>query len=404
MIFVKVNNNRACILILQKKYLVKGRGQMNQIKVGFLSRQNYLDKTTYSGALYYMRAALKRQDLQIIDLGSPKKMSLFTKISHKLKKPLDLSKVGSPEYIAEYKKFTALVTKQLQETPCDVIFAPVAREELTFLETKIPTISLSDTTFVLLESAYQLNLDEAQKAAYSEQEFIVAAKATKLVYSSEWAANSAINDYKANPEKIVIIPFGGNLDNTPSISEILSNKTTQPFRLLFVGKDWSRKGGDIAFQTLVSLCEKGFDAELTIVGSKPPNNVKHEKLKIISFLSKNVPKDIKQLNELFLKSNIFISPTRADCSPLVLCEANAYGLPVFTTDVGGIPTIIKNGQNGYMLPLSATGEDYANLIIEKLAHPTQQKNLVESSRKEYDSRLNWNKWAESIHQLVLSLK
>jgi glycosyltransferase involved in cell wall biosynthesis len=88
----------------------------------------------------------------------------------------------------------------------------------------------------------------------------------------------------------------------------------------------------------------------------------------------------------------------------VLCEANAFGLPVFTTDVGGIPTIAKNGKNGYMLPLSATGEDYANLIIEKLSDPTHYHNLVQSSRKEYDSRLNWNKWAESLHQLILSIR
>lgn len=377
---------------------------MNQIKVGFLTHQNYLDKTTYSGALYYMRAALKRRDLEIIDLGNPQKPSLFTKISNKFKKPSNFSKIGTPEYVAEYKKFIELINKQLKQTPCDVILAPVAREELTFLETEIPTIHLSDTTFCLLEKAYQLNISESQKAIESEQEFLVAAKATKLVYSSEWAANSAINDYKANPDKIVIIPFGGNLESIPSISEILSNKTIPPFRILFVGKDWSRKGGDIAFQTLVSLCEKGVDAELTVVGSTPPASSKHDKLKVLPFLNKNVPKDSKQLKELFLKSNIFISATRADCSPLVLCEANAYGMPVLTTDVGGVPSIVKNGINGYMLPLSATGEDYANLIIDKLSDPIHYQNLVKSSRKEYDSRLNWDKWAESLHELILSMK
>jgi hypothetical protein len=36
--------------------------KVNQIKVGFFSRQNYLDKTTFSGTLYYMRAALKARE------------------------------------------------------------------------------------------------------------------------------------------------------------------------------------------------------------------------------------------------------------------------------------------------------------------------------------------------------
>lgn len=377
---------------------------MNQIKVGFLSSQNYLDKTTFSGSLYYMRTALKARNLQIIDLGNPKKPSLWRKVLNRLIKPPDSSKAGTPQYIAEYKKFISLINKQLQQTPCDVIFAPVAKGELTFLETTIPIISLSDTTFALLEKTYQLKLDESQKKLESEQEFIVVSKARKLVYPSEWAANSAINDYQAEPEKIAIIPFGANLDSPPSMSEVLSNNLTSPFRLLFVGRDWSRKGGDIAFQTLISLCKKGFDAELTVVGSTPPANIQHDKLKVVPFLNKNIPQDRKQINELFLKSNAFILPTRADCYGIVLCEANAFGLPVFTTDVGGIPTIVKNGKNGYMLPLSATGEDYANLIIEKLSDPTHYHNLVQSSRKEYDSRLNWNKWAESLHQLILSIR
>jgi hypothetical protein len=136
---------------------------VNQIKVGFLSRQNYLDKTTFSGTLYYMRAALKARNLQIIDLGNPKKPSLWRKVLNRLIKPPDSSKAGTPQYIAEHKKFITLINKQLQQTPCDVIFAPVAKGELTFLETTIPIISLSDTTFALLENAYQLKLEESQK-------------------------------------------------------------------------------------------------------------------------------------------------------------------------------------------------------------------------------------------------
>ena len=88
----------------------------------------------------------------------------------------------------------------------------------------------------------------------------------------------------------------------------------------------------------------------------------------------------------------------------MICEANAFGLPVFTTDVGGIPTIIKNGRNGYMLPLSASGEDYANLIVQNFSDRGVYENLVRSSREEYDRRLNWNKWAESLHQVILSIK
>ena len=146
------------------------------------------------------------------------------------------------------------------------------------------------------------------------------------MYPSEWAANSAIYDYHALPEKIEIIPFGVNLDDSPSLEQVFPNKRASPcrLRLLFVGRDWSRKGGDIAFQTLISLCDQGIDAELTMVGSVLPVNVQHDKLKVISYLNKNSIRERKLLDEIFLKASLFIFPTLADCSPLVIGEANAF--------------------------------------------------------------------------------
>jgi glycosyltransferase involved in cell wall biosynthesis len=373
------------------------------VKVGFLSRQNYLDKTIFSDPLYYMRTALIARGLQVIDLGNPRKVSRWRKLLSRLIKSNDPGKIGSPRYIAEHIKFASLIKKQLVKTPCDVIIAPVAKGELAYIETTIPIVSLSDVTFSLLEKTYQLDLDEQQRKVESEQKFLAVSKAKKLVYTSEWAANSAIFDYKAEPTKIEIIPFGANLDEPPLANEVLSPKQTSSCRLLFVGRDWSRKGGDIAFKTLISLCERGVDAELVIVGSTPPPEIKHEKLRVIPYLDKNVPQQQKQLDELFLNSNFFLFPTRADCSPIVICEANAFGLPAITTDVGGIPTIVKNGRNGYMLPLSASGEDYANLILENFSDRTHYENLVRSSREEYDQRLNWNKWAESLHQVIMKM-
>jgi glycosyltransferase involved in cell wall biosynthesis len=149
--------------------------------------------------------------------------------------------------------------------------------------------------------------------------------------------------------------------------------------------------------------QKGVDAELVVVGCVPPAEIKHDKLIVIPYLNKNVPQERKKLDKLFLSSHFFILPTRADCSPIVTCEANAFGLPVLTTDVGGIPTIIKEGKNGYMLSLSASGDDYADLIIENFSEESVYDNLRHSSRKEYETRLNWDKWAERFHHEAIDL-
>lgn len=376
---------------------------MHSLRVGFLSSHNYLDKNAWSGILYYMQKALKQRDLQVIYFGEPNKYSRWQKLLSYGRKNNIASKKGSLHYISEYTEFASKVERQLVKTPCDVIFAPVASAELTFLEINIPIIYLSDTTFNLYSKYYQLSLNQQEIEWGDKQESIAISKASRIVYSSEWAASSAICDYHAEASKIKVFPFGANLDAPPLANEVLSKKQTSHCNLLFVGKDWHRKGGDIAFETLISLNRMGFDAELVVVGCVPPSDIKHDKLTVVPYLDKNVPQQQQQLNNFFLKSHFFIFPTRADCSPIVICEANAFCLPVITTDVGGIPTIVKNGKNGYMLPLSASGDDYANLIIENFSDQTCYEHFMQSSREEYDVCLNWDKWAENLHHLIIDM-
>ncbi|HEY9726857.1 MAG TPA: glycosyltransferase family 4 protein [Chroococcales cyanobacterium] len=350
-----------------------------------------------------MQKSLKERDIQVIYLREQKKPSIWQKVLNRLQKNNASPKLGSPLYIAEGKKFAANVQHKLSQTPCDVIFAPVASAELMFLETSIPIVYLSDATFKLYQEHYQLNLDRQEAEWASKQEFTAISKATKLVYSSKWAANSAISDYQVPANNVEIISFGANLDRPPSLEKVLSKQQTSVCRLLFVGKDWERKGGKFAFQTLLSLRQRGIDAELVVVGCVPPAEFRHEKLRVIPYLNKNVPHERQQLDELFLKSNFFILPTRADCSPIVFCEANAFGLPVITTDVCGISSLITNGKNGYMLPLSASGDDYANAIVENFSDLTRYEKLVRSSREEYDTQLNWDKWAQKLHHVFLGV-
>jgi len=377
---------------------------MKPIKVGFLSAHNYFDRNAWSGAVYRMYDALKSTEMQIVNLGSPRKPTLWRKIVNRVSPKKKSFEVGSSGYIEEGKKKVALIQKQLKKTRCDVLLGPVASLEINYLETNIPIIYLSDITFKLYNGYYPSNFDQQQIEWISNIESTAISKASKVVYPSDWAAQSAIDDYDAEKDKVKVIPFGANLEDPPSAEEVsFSRKNTSSCRLLFIGKDWDRKGGEIAFQTLISLHHMGVDTELIVLGSVPPAEMKHDKLTVIPFLDKNDPIQRQQFRELFLQSNFFIFPTRADCSPIVTCEANAFGLPVITTDVGGLPTIINQGKNGYMLPLSTSGDDFAKLIAEIFYDRTRYEQLVCSSREEYDRRLNWNAWAQSTRNLIVDM-
>jgi len=372
---------------------------MQKIRVGFFTTKNVRDRNAFSGTLYYMHKALKSSSLEVVDLTYSNLFYQSSKVIRKLQDSrLFRGDFSPPE--EQHENLAQKVEKQLQKNVCDIIFAPVAAKELSFLRTDLPIIYLSDATPKLIADTYNFYSSKEELLSADQRERLAISKASQVIYSSQWAAQSAISDYGANPQKVNIVPFGANIDTVPETDQIVKKCQQEKCTLLFIGKDWKRKGGEIAFQTLVSLLDLGVHAELIILGCIPPSEFKHPNLKLIPFLNKNLPQEQQQLSQLLLESNFLIFPTRADCSPIVICEANAYGIPVITTNVGGIPSIIKNGKNGYIFPLSASGDDYANSIARNFAETDTYKKLVLDSRREYDLRLNWDQWANRISQII----
>lgn len=72
--------------------------------------------------------------------------------------------------------------------------------------------------------------------------------------------------------------------------------------------------------------------------------------------------------------------------PSCIARAAAYGIPVFTTDTGGIANYVVNGVNGYRLPLTGTGADFANKIKECICKQ-EFSGLSENARRLYKEKI-----------------
>lgn len=381
------------------------------LRVGFFSSKNYYDKTAFSGALYYMFESLNSKPITLIPLGRPKKPA-SNSIGHwltKAKRKLHRQVSQYSQQLEQTSTFIDLVHRQLKDNPCDVIFAPVAKTEVSLIKTKIPILYLSDSTQPLIQSNYgkfnekTITHQDYLKACDEERDVIN--RSAKIIYSSQWAADSAIKDLGANIDKIHIIPFGTNLDYVPPQQNDLYRLASPPYKLLFITGDWQRKGGDLVVEILTLLnSTAGLSSELTIIGKYPDSLPKNLKIEKIPFLDKNVKRQFKRYIDILNESHLLLSPTRADCSPLVFGEANAYGVPVVTTAVGGIPEIIYPGKNGYMLPVNAPASEYVTLIMQIFSDQNGYQDLVLSSRLEYENRLNWTHWADKTFEVISEFK
>jgi glycosyltransferase involved in cell wall biosynthesis len=308
-------------------------------------------------------------------------------------------------HIAVARRFAGVATREMARRAFDVVVAPTSITEIAFLETDLPIVLLEDATFALLHNYYHLyahiprravrQLDAATRTAIN--------KASLLVYSSAWAGRSAIEDYGADPHKVHVVPMGANLAHPPGKEVVQQRKNTDRCRLLLVGVDWQRKGGQIAFETLLKLEELGLDAELTICGCVPPDSISHQRMRVIPFLDKHDEHQRRELEQLYLTSDFLLLPTRSEAYGIVFCEAAAFGLPAITTATGGVAEVVRDGENGYALPLSAGGAEYALLIAQIHRDDRRYFELVRSSRAAYDARLNWESWGVTMSRLLAGM-
>jgi glycosyltransferase involved in cell wall biosynthesis len=301
------------------------------------------------------------------------------------------------------KQMAGIVTKAMANQKFDLIFAPSGSGQIAHLNTDLPIVYSSDATFGLVLDYYPefSNVVASCIPEAHAVEQLAIDRAKLILYSSTWAAGSAKKDYHADSAKVHVVPFGANLDEAPAAASVLKKKTSSICKLLFVGADWEKKGGELALETVVELGRLSVAAELTIVGCCPPKTVRvPPNVQVIRFLNKNDVAQRQQLQQLYLDADFFLLPTRSECYGIVFCEAGAFGLPVIGTDTGGVSEIIHHGENGFLLPEGSRGSEYAKIIADTFRDRTKYEELQHNSRADFEKRLNWDAWGRAVAGLI----
>lgn len=272
---------------------------------------------------------------------------------------------------------------------------------LAYLRCQEKSVIWTDTTIASLMEMYGYlnNLCEENILAIQELEERSLARASLVIYTSEWAAKNAIDNYNLDSSKIKVLPWGANIESdVNSVPQIINKKKLSPCMLLFIGVDWVRKGGKMAVEVTNQLNEIGYPTILTVVGSRPiEDNLDLQHIRFIDFIDPLTEEGKQQFSELFTQAHFLILPTLADCTPHVLVEANAFGVPCLTTNVGGISSLIKDRINGHLFTLDSSTMDYCNSILYYFGNYNHYLKLCTSSFYEYQTRL---KWSINVHKTI----
>ncbi len=302
------------------------------------------------------------------------------------------------------KSYARQVRHQLTSMDVDLIFSP-GSAVISQLEGDIPVVFWTDATFAGMVDYYPTytHLSNATLRSGHKMEQAALERCCLAIYSSAWAARTACENYHIDSARVKVVPFGANITQVPPIKEVQSWIDRRPqalCKLLFMGTEWYRKGGDLALQIATELVQRGVSVELTLVGVAPPEKHLLDFVKSLGFISKATPEGRTRIAQLFTEAHFLVLPTRADCAPMVFAEANAFGTPVITTNVGGIETVVKNGENGLAVPSEVVVKESVAFITSMMGQPDAYRNLARRANKMYRDRLNWQRAGQEVLRLL----
>lgn len=202
--------------------------------------------------------------------------------------------------------------------------------------------------------------------------------ALHVFVTSEPIARSVTGFYGVPAERVSIVGAGANVDVLPPLPD---RATREPI-ILFVGREYRRKGGDVLVEAFRRVRAAFPAARLQIVGTNAaPREPGVEVLGSVS--------DRGQLARLYARASIFCLPSRFDPYPGVLAEAMAHWLPCVSTRTCGIPEIVVEGETGLLVPRD-DADALGGALLRLLEDPAYRDRLGAAGRLRVERRLTWD--------------
>ncbi len=223
-------------------------------------------------------------------------------------------------------------------------------------------------------------------------------KSNKIIAVSNFTKRELLQYYKVKEDKISVIHNGVDVtkfqptSNKRRAKEELGLKTDE-IAILSVGRLYARKGLFTLIESMPAVTRRFPRAKFIISGKGQSNEMK----KLVAYAEKLGVKDTilftgyypdKKLPMLYQAADVFAFSTFYENLPFAVLEALATGLPVVTTNVGGIPEMIEDGKNGFLVQPSNPRE-LSDRILYFLEHPSEASEIALCARKVIEERFDW---------------
>jgi len=279
----------------------------------------------------------------------------------------------------------------------------------------VPTYMFSDSPWLAWKEAYaEYEPMPLRGKAFARAEAEAAARCSGLFFGSAWATCEAERLYFAGKataeqrERLYVTPLGANWRpevSAPDVLEAVRGRSRERLDLLFVGRDWERKGGPLAVQVVERLRAAGANACLQLVGCRPElpaalTEGDQPAVRVHGALYQDVPAERARLHELFLRSHLLLVPTKAECFGIAFAEAQAFGLPPVSRDIQALPSVVVDGETGLLMPPDAKADAYAERILGLTGDWPGYLTMAERGIERAAKVTSWDAMAKSIVRVI----
>ncbi len=360
------------------------------------THDNPLDLNAGSGSDYQIYHALLRNGAEIRLVGPFKDIPSFFEKTYRKAHRLVSKRRFAKYSIAYLRQIGRAVDEAAVSYKPDVVFT-INTVSMVFCQNDYPLACRLDTSLKGSHDQWPI-FSEFEYRRMLAWEKISISRARLLITYSEWSAGVLQEYYRVPRERILVIPDPASLpaDVVPQQMDFYP-KSMKPLHLLLVGREFDRKGIDIAIHTVELLNSSGVPAELHIVGLK---KVDTPHVRYMGLFNKTVESQLQGYVEQYKWAHFLLHPSRFDPGGIVASEAAAFGVPTITNDGGGMATTVKHNISGYVLPQNSPAEEYAAVIRKAISDPKGCAELRRTTRQRYDAELNWGVSGKLLFQSI----
>ena len=202
-------------------------------------------------------------------------------------------------------------------------------------------------------------------------------------------------DYTIIPNGVDVRRFRPDLPPIPWMHE------SAAFHVLFVGRFEPRKGLLYLLRAVYLLREKIPGLRLVVVGDGPLRAFYHREVARLGIRNQVVfvgRVSREQLPRYYASADVFVSPaTGAESFGIVLLEAQACGTPVVASHIPGYAQVIRDGENGLLVP-PRSPRHLARALLELYRDPAKRTALREQGLAVVRDRYAWDRVAAQVEE------